>query len=633
MCGFAGIISGRLSEVINDHTKNEISKTLKYRGPDSEGFFLSDDDCTIMIHRRLSILDLSDKGSQPMTISSGRFTIVFNGEIYNHQELRNDESVINLKWEGSSDTETLIKFFEANGIDKTLKSIEGMFSFAIYDKHLNKIYLARDRSGEKPLLYGKINDIFVFGSELSFLKKIPNLKLNLDKLSINQYFFYGYTKETPFREIKKIQPGCYLEVFINSDGSTDYKKTKNYWNFDLSKNLRKFGTSEIEKNFEKKLLKVINKQMISDVPIGAFLSSGLDSSLIVSMMSKYSKNKLKTFTVGFENDLINESHEAKKISDFLKTDHHEIFLSDKKIANLIPDIFNYFDFPISDPSIIPTYLVSYIAKDHVKVALSGDGGDELFLGYKRYAECKKIEKKIKFTPKLLRVFLNFLISNSPQKVLNSINFSENKLRKLKNILSDTKSENIYQNIICKSFPELILKEHHNYEDYKINLKKKFTNLYEYMSVFDFQNYLPNDILYKIDICSMRNSLETRVPFLDKEILEFVENLPTKYKIDKNNDQKIIIKKVLQNYLPYKYINKKKLGFGLHLNILLKTSLLDWVESLLDFLKQNNDQFLDYKLVKRYWEMFKKNEQISEHFIWNILSYLAWKKNWQNKVYF
>ena len=633
MCGFIGIIGSDLKNILSSEKTQKISESLKHRGPDSEGLYVSDDNSIIMMHRRLSILDLSEKGQQPMCSQCGRFIISFNGEIYNHQKLRNDKNLISYKWKGTSDTETLMRYFEIYGIDKTLEDIEGMFSFVIYDTQFNTLYLARDRSGEKPLLYGTIDGLFIFGSELSFLKILTNVKLNLDEKYLNQYFFYGYTKETLFKEIKKIQPGSYLEVLINSDGSTFLKEPKRYWEFSAKLNLKKFDTNEIDHKFHKKIENVINKQMISDVPIGAFLSSGVDSSLIVSIMSKLCEKKLKTFTVGFENKKIDETDEAKKIAKHLNTDHYEVHLSDKKIAEIIPNIFNYFDFPLSDPSIIPTYLVSYVAKNHVKVALSGDGGDELFLGYKRYLDARNIRKKISFIPKPLRSILNFIISHTSKKIINLSNLSENRLKKIQNILNNNEFQNIYQNILCKNFPELILKKYHSFENYQINIENDHSNFYDYMSEFDFQNYLPNDILFKLDICSMRNSLETRAPFLDKEILEFVKKVPNNLKIDQKDNQKVLIKKVLSNYLPNQLISKKKMGFGLHLNILLKKSLLDWAENLIEFLRKNDDEYVDYNLVKKYWEMFKKNEQINEHFIWNVLSYLAWKKNWQNKVYF
>lgn len=632
MCGFVGIINKDVKNFFSDISIKKISSILKHRGPDTEGFYFSDDNYTAMIHRRLSILDLSSKGNQPMKSLSGRYVISFNGEIYNHKILRNDKIFNNEKWTGSSDTETLIRYFEVYGIEKTLNDIEGMFSFAIHDKKLNKLYLARDRSGEKPLLYGKINDLFIFGSELSFLKLLPGIKLSLDKKSINQYFFYGYTKDTPFEEIKKVQPGTYMEVSIDNNGIVGYKKNKKYWNFNLKSNLINVSKTEIENIFEKKLEKVVQKQMISDVPLGGFLSSGTDSSLIIALMNKCSEKKLKTFTVGFENNIINEAKEAKDIAKYFGTDHHEIFLSDKMIAEKIPKIFDYFDFPLSDPSIIPTYLLSYIAKDHVKVALSGDGADELFLGYKRHLDCKKIRKQTQHIPKLIQNFINFLINNTPDKLFYLLNLSINKKKKIQNILSDKSFKNIYQNLSCKSYPEILLKKDKYFNNYQINLENESSNLYEYMSEFDFQNYLPNDILFKLDICSMRNSLETRVPFLDKDILEFVKTLPVEYKIDQFDNQKIITKNILKQYLPEKYINKKKQGFGLHLKILLKTSLLDWAESLFVYLRENDDEFLEYNSANKYWQMFKNNKPISEHFIWNILSYLAWKKNWSNKVY-
>ena len=431
MCGFAGIINNDVKEILSGQVIDEISRSLQHRGPDSKGIYLSDDNFTAMIHQRLSILDLTNNGHQPMPTTCGRYVISFNGEIYNHQNLRKDKIFFDEKWIGSSDTETLLKYFKNYGIEKTLQDIEGMFSFAIYDKKLNKLYLARDRAGEKPLLYGKIDQNFVFGSELSFLKKLPNVKLNLNKNSINQYFFYGYTKETPFKEIKKLQPASYLEITINSNGTTTYEKEKKYWNFTLNtaQNLKYTKQENPEIILEKKLEKVVQKQMISDVSLGGFLSSGADSSLIITLMKKFSKNKLKTFTVGFENNEINEANAAKKIANYIGTDHHEIMLSDKKISEIIPEIFEYFDFPLSDASMIPTYLLSYIAKNHVKVALSGDGGDELFLGYKRYVDCKNIHNKIKYFPKTLKFFLSSLISVTPDKLFKLVNLSINKKKK------------------------------------------------------------------------------------------------------------------------------------------------------------------------------------------------------------
>ncbi len=621
MCGISGIISK--SDVRQIIFAKNFNKILKHRGPDGNGIWYSKKNDVCFFHTRLAIQDLSNNGHQPMISSSNRYIISFNGEIYNHLKLR--KLIPEFKWRGLSDTETLLELIDHFGINETLNKIEGMFAFALYDVNQNKIILARDRFGEKPLYYGFYENNFIFTSELkvlNFLKTEKNINVN----SLNFYFNYLSipSPHTIFNNFYKLSPGCFI-VLNTSDLDTKKIQEKKYYN---KKKIVYENSNKKIKNYQKPdlledlLSSSIEDMMISDKPVGAFLSGGIDSSIICSLLSKRLGKKIKTFTIGFENKDYDESIFAKKISSYLNTDHHEHIFNDNDIKSIIPKIPLVYDEPFSDSSQIPTYLVSEIAKKNVTVALTGDGGDELFGGYNRYLLTNKYWPILNLTPFFFRqVIGNILGNQSIQKYSEKLNKIGVKLRNIKTI------KDLYFNYTTElNMASRILKNEYHNQIPKDNFQDKSLiqlNNVEKMMYFDVERYLPDDLLCKVDRASMFHSLETRAPFLNHKIYEYSLKIPFDEKIYKNNT-KVILKSILSKYIPKKIFERPKKGFGIPIKHFLFNQLREWSKSIL-FDKYYEDSFLDQKEVQKFWELTDKNKLDLSSTIWSIISYRIWLK--------
>ncbi len=621
MCGISGIISK--SDVRQIIFAENFNKILKHRGPDGNGIWYSKKNDVCFFHTRLAIQDLSNNGHQPMISSSNRYIISFNGEIYNHLKLR--KLIPEFKWRGLSDTETLLELIDHFGINETLNKIEGMFAFALYDVNQNKIILARDRFGEKPLYYGFYENNFIFTSELKVLNFLKTEK-NINSNSLNFYFNYLSipSPHTIFNNFYKLSPGCFI-VLNTSDLDTKKIQEKKYYN--KKKIVYENSNKEI-KNYQKPdfledlLSSSIEDMMISDKPVGAFLSGGIDSSIICSLLSKRLGKKIKTFTIGFENKDYDESIFAKKISSYLNTDHHEHIFNDNDIKSIIPKIPLVYDEPFSDSSQIPTYLVSEIAKKNVTVALTGDGGDELFGGYNRYLLTNKYWPILNLTPFFFRqVIGNILGNQSIQKYSEKLNKIGVKLRNIKTI------KDLYFNYTTElNMASRILKNEYHNQIPKDNFQDKSLiqlNNVEKMMYFDVERYLPDDLLCKVDRASMFHSLETRAPFLNHKIYEYSLKIPFDEKIYKNNT-KVILKSILSKYIPKKIFERPKKGFGIPIKQFLFNQLREWSKSIL-FDKYYEDPFLDQKEVQKFWELTDKNKLDLSSTIWSIISYRIWLK--------
>ena len=621
MCGISGIISK--SDVRQIIFAENFNKILKHRGPDGNGIWYSKKNDVCFFHTRLAIQDLSNNGHQPMISSSNRYIISFNGEIYNHLKLR--KLIPGFKWRGLSDTETLLELIDHFGINETLNKIEGMFAFALYDVNKNKIILARDRFGEKPLYYGFYENNFIFTSELKVLNFLKTEK-NINSNSLNFYFNYLSipSPHTIFNNFYKLSPGCFI-VLNTSDLDTKKIQEKKYYN--KKKIVYENSNKEI-KNYQKPdfledlLSSSIEDMMISDKPVGAFLSGGIDSSIICSLLSKRLGKKIKTFTIGFENKDYDESIFAKKISSYLNTDHHEHIFNDNDIKSIIPKIPLVYDEPFSDSSQIPTYLVSEIAKKNVTVALTGDGGDELFGGYNRYLLTNKYWPILNLTPFFFRqVIGNILGNQSIQKYSEKLNKIGVKLRNIKTI------KDLYFNYTTElNMASRILKNEYHNQIPKDNFQDKSLiqlNNVEKMMYFDVERYLPDDLLCKVDRASMFHSLETRAPFLNHKIYEYSLKIPFDEKIYKNNT-KVILKSILSKYIPKKIFERPKKGFGIPIKQFLFNELREWSKSIL-FDKYYEDPFLDQKEVQKFWELTDKNKLDLSSTIWSIISYRIWLK--------
>jgi asparagine synthase (glutamine-hydrolysing) len=598
-------------------------------------------------HRRLSILELSEKGHQPMVSENERYVIVFNGEIYNHIELRHELKNQNFKWIGGSDTETLLRCFEFWGINGALKKIIGMFSFSLWDRKENTIIIARDRFGEKPLYYSLQNGNFFFSSELKALKKNDLFRAEVDRDSLKIFMRMGYIKapHSIYKDVFKVEPGTYLTYFLDSN-----KIKKNiYWS--SSENI-KFGyqnqfsgdRDEAVNELEKLMLQSIKGQMLSDVPLGAFLSGGIDSSLIVALMQKLSKTQVKTFSIGFKDKELNEAVFAKDVADYIGTDHSELYLSHKDALNMIPEISNIYDEPFADSSQIPTFLVSKLAKQKVTVSLSGDAGDELFGGYNRYLLASRSWRSISNLPLALRSNLSFLLSriseekyNKFSSILGKVGYFRGqhniggKVHKALRCLPSKNIIELYSNLVS-IFPDpnmIVIGGSNSSVNYNY-LTSDFEGLEELdfvsqLMAIDTKSYLPGDILCKVDRAAMGVSLETRVPFLDHRIFQFAWSLPLNYKIFKNQS-KWVLRELLDKYVPKNLIERPKMGFAIPLDDWLRNDLRDWASSLLNEEKIVRDGYLNPNIITKIWEEHLSKKYNWGSRLWNILVFQMWIEN-------
>ena len=652
MCGLSGFIpSNKINNSELENISSSMANALFHRGPDAFGSWIDINNRIAFSFRRLAIQDLSNSGNQPMHSITDRYVIVFNGEIYNHLEIRDllkKNQNKKFSWNGSSDTETILAGIECWGIDQTLNHLHGMFAIAIFDKKLKKLTLARDRLGEKPLYYGVIDGSFVFASELKAIKKFPNFKNPISKKSIAKFLQYNFVPAplSIFENIFKLNPGASIEIDISSD-SFKVHEQETYWRINSnqeSKNYLEDNEQTIE-YLEKCLLQVTKNQMISDVPLGAFLSGGIDSSLIIALMQANSIKPIKTFTVGFEESKFDESFFAKQVANHLNTDHTEVRLQPKVAQDLIFDLPVIYDEPFADSSQIPTFLISQIAKNHVTVALTGDGGDEIFGGYNRYIWAPTIWSNIKKIPRGLRPIIASALNSIPQKsfpILEQlINFSkpqaagidalENKIFKLSKVMTSTSPKNLYNRLISHWPNSALLVKGLNDNDLIFNdsIYKNFPENFSFsedlissMMLIDSLHYLPGDILCKVDRASMANSLETRAPFLDHMLVELARRLPTTLKI-KDGIGKVALRKILFKYVPKELIERPKTGFNIPIAEWLRGPLKSWADELLSEQRINADGYLNFKPIQLIWQ-----QHLSEHYdwsdrLWGILMFQAW----------
>ena len=649
MCGISGFfINYKLNKDATYEQIISMNNSINHRGPDSEGYWIDNEKGIAIGHKRLSIIDLSKAGSQPMLSNKGRYIISFNGEIYNHNSIRKklSNSGNDINWKGHSDTETLINAIEIWGLKKTLKELVGMYAFAVFDQKSNTLNICRDRMGEKPLYYGLGKNYFVFGSELKALFKFKNLEKEIDFQSFNLFLKYGYipAPKSIYRSIKKLKPGCFLEIKLNDSNEFDLNY-ENYWNLEntvnYGKNFQYKGSFEdAAKDLEEILENTVKEQMIADVNLGAFLSGGIDSSLITSLMQKNRIDKIKTFSIGFDNKKYNEAVFAKQVSEIIGTDHIELYVTENDALDIIPSLQETYDEPFADSSQIPTILLSRLTSNHVKVALTGDGGDETFGGYNRYLWFNKILKYSNWINRDFRrstlkklsfldsntayLFLDLFESTSLKKGINNIS---NKVNKLLKVLEYSESSDLYERIISIIYDvDAYTNVSLNSDDFSERFFKRDIKELSSLMKYDSLSYLPDDILVKVDRASMRFGLETRIPFLDKRIIEFAWSLPTEMKI-KNNNKKRILKKILSKYLPYNIINRPKQGFGVPIGDWLRGPLKTWAEDLLSKNELEKTPYLNSKLIRQKWDEHISRKHNNQYLLWNLLMMQCWlKKN-------
>ncbi len=646
MCGVAGfLIDSKSSSSVNfDLITKKMTDSIKHRGPNDSGCWNNPSEGIALGHRRLSILDLSDAGHQPMESSNGRYVIAFNGEIYNHLQIRSDieKNNGNISWRGHSDTETILSAFETFGIQESLEKFVGMFAFSLWDKKNKILTLARDRLGEKPMYYGWQNiangRVFLFGSELKALKSFPDIDLRVDRGSLSLFLKHAYVPNpySIYENIFSLEPGQFLQVSLTNKMT----KTVNYW--EASEIIKKGSFEEYKgtpkeavKDLKNLLRHTIKSQMISDVPLGAFLSGGIDSSTVVSIMQEQADIPVKTFTIGFNEKGFDEAKYAKSIANHLGTDHTELYINANDAIKVIPDMHSIYCEPFADSTQIPNFIVSRLANNDVTVALSGDGGDELFGGYSRYNHIDNIWKKINYFPLSTRNLISKILTYPLQEKSIYSKYKSKTLTNLsKRIISGTNLINsetidkLYLHVITQiPFSEDVVHDGYLKETKLDDLKPNFGDIsnIEKMMATDTINYLPDDILTKVDRAAMRTSLETRVPFLDHNIVEFAWRLPISYKV-KEGESKWPLQQILKDFLPESLTKREKMGFSVPIHEWIRGPLSEWCEELLNKDRLKSEGFFDEEIVCNKWKehLFGKKNNIT--FLWPILMFQSWLEN-------
>jgi asparagine synthase (glutamine-hydrolysing) len=645
MCGIAGFLDFRhtVGVDLGNATALRMARRIAHRGPDDQGGWSDVTAGIFLAHRRLSILDLSPAGHQPMISASGRYVIVFNGEIYNHECLRNQlqKSSAAPEWRGHSDTEVLLAAIEAHGVHAALDLLTGMFAIAVWDRKERTLVLARDRLGEKPLFWARIGDVIAFASEIKALRAYPGFEPEVDRDSLTLLLRYGYVS-APYsihKAVRKIEPATYVSF---GAGSIDPVTTP-YWSahaiIDAGRRDPWRGTAdEAASELQRLLEQSIARQMVADVPIGAFLSGGIDSSLVVALAQKQSQVPVRTFSIGFEEESYNEAHYARAVANHLGTRHTELVVSSADALAVVPMLPQLYDEPLSDPSQIPTYLVSKLARGAVTVALSGDGGDELFAGYTRYIAADSVSRAASVVPELARSGLAWLLASLSPESWNSVmkpllrvsprklRYSNigDKLHKLASVMACPEGE-IYRNMVS-----------HWMESEKVVIGGReprsplsgwpacpdFVNQAERGSWLDLISYLPDDILAKVDRAAMAVSLETRIPLLDRDIVEFSWRLPVHMKLH-DGVGKWLLREVAYRHVPRALLDRPKMGFGIPLDYWLRHSLRDWAESLIGESRLRTEGYFNPEPIRRLWSEHLSGKRNHQFRLWSVLMFQAW----------
>ncbi len=636
MCGIAGFID--FTSKTAKPQLIEMTDALLHRGPDASGYYYAQKTEYVvgLGHRRLSIIDLSPAGNQPMQFLNGRYWIVFNGEIYNFSEIRKVLSDLGHHFETSSDTEIILHAYHQWGND-AVKHFIGMFVFVIYDAIGETVFCCRDRAGVKPFFYYWKNDTFLFGSELKALITYPAYQKNININAVAAFMQFGYVPAPHciFEDTYKLEAGHSLTLDLKKKSIN----TDMYWNVYNSYNIEKLKISmpEAIEETERILTKAFNYRMVADVPVGVFLSGGYDSACLTALLQKDRSQKLKTFTIGMTDEKLNEAHHAKEIATVLGTDHHEYYCTEKDALEIIPDLPYYYDEPFADSSAIPTILVSKMARKVVTVALSADAGDEIFGGYDRYEWMLKYHKRMNAIPSFIRkggsAFLNTFPVNKLPFFRSDLIFQE-RYEKLTTLLDDPSALNVFMGMTAnyseKLKKSLILQpvETLSSAHYDDQLHEKYFDPLTYAMAKDYQTYLVDDILQKVDRATMSVSLEGREPFLDQHVIEWAGSLPREFKIYRGQ-RKYILRQIVHKYIPEKLMDRPKMGFAIPVSNWLETTLKPLVDKYFakSFVEKQN--IFNYEYINQMKRSFYENKKERVARIWFLLMFQMWYDKWMN----
>ncbi len=643
MCGFAGFIDPLAASDPSGWPTvlSRMGDAIRHRGPDDAGIWTDGGSGIGMVHRRLAIQDLSLAGAQPMTSPCGRYVLAFNGEIYNHQELRSALDVVGgaFPWRGHSDTETLLAGLRHWGIEQCLQRLVGMFAFALWDKSEQVLYLARDRMGEKPLYYGHSGDTFLFGSELKAFTEHPAWCGEVDRDVLASFLRFSYipTPWSVYRRILKLPPAHFVAV---RHGGRSIGDAICYWN--IGENLdneigsRMEPAGDLVDELEGLLRGVVKEQMVADVPLGAFLSGGIDSTTIVALMQSQSDRPVKTFTIGFHEAGFDEAVHAKKVAAYLGTDHTELYVTAHQAMAVIPKLSAIYDEPFADASQIPTYLVSQLVRKHVTVSLSGDGGDELFCGYNRYVTGYRYWRLLSRVPRPMRSMLSRLLERAPGQALDrvqgllpkrfQVSSLADRLPKLADALVYDDIFSYYHALVshAKNPASLVIGAHEPASRLARYKDSSPVDMQEQMMFWDMLTYLPDDILTKVDRASMAVSLEVRVPMLNHRVVEFARRVPMDSKF-RDGQGKWLLRQVLHRYLPKELMERPKMGFGVPIGHWLRGPLRDWAESLLAQTRIKQEGYFHPEPIRQMWQEHLSGRRNWQYHLWDVLMFQSWRE--------
>jgi asparagine synthase (glutamine-hydrolysing) len=644
MCGLAGFVAARGGGQQSglEALASRMSEALRHRGPDDQGVWADPEAGIALGHRRLSILDLSPAGHQPMFSPSGRFVIVYNGEIYNCEQLRQEllSERAELHFRGHSDTEVMLAAFEQFGIEPALKRMNGMFAFALWDRHERTLLLARDRFGEKPLYYGSAGGVFLFASELKSLRVHPAFRGEIDRDAVACYLRFNCIPApySIYRNIRKLLPGTVLR-YRNGEVTTQA-----FWSLRSSVGralVEPFpGTEEqAQEELDHLLRNAVKLRMHADVPLGAFLSGGIDSSLIVALMQAQSDRPVRTFSIGFREKAYNEAEDARAVARHLGTDHTELYVSSAEAIDLVNRLPDVYDEPFADSSQIPTLLVSQLTRRHVTVSLSGDGGDEVFGGYNRYTWGGRLWNRLERSPRSLRRLAAAGMTAVGPRLWDAAfkrarpllpkswrqRMPGYKVHKLAGLLASEGPMEMYASMASHWFdPERVvvgaaaLGSLHMIEDQWLKLPE-----FEQQAMYlDTITYLPNDILVKLDRATMAFGLEGRIPYLDPRVVEFAWRLPLRMKV-RPNQGKWILRQVLYRYVPENLVERPKMGFGVPLDSWLRGPMREWAEALLEPRRLQEEGFFNPAAVREKWNDHLQGRGAWQFHLWDILMFQLW----------
>jgi asparagine synthase (glutamine-hydrolysing) len=617
-----------------------MGNAIAHRGPDDHGLWCDTEAGIALAHRRLSILDLSPAGHQPMTSANGRLVVVYNGEIYNHQSLRSELEECSVRFRGHSDTEIMLEAFSIFGIKATVERLIGMFALAIWDRHDRTLTLVRDRLGIKPLYWARFGGLFLFGSELKALRAHPGWMPRVDRRSVASFMRHNYipAPRSIYEGVNKLEPGTILTLPWREG-----PRLERFWD---ARQIAQTGLlhplqaddRSVTDQLEALIRDAVSRRMVADVPVGAFLSGGIDSSTVVALMQAANAGPVRTYSIGFDIAGYDEAKHAAAVARHLRTDHTELTVTSREALEVIPRLPEYYDEPFSDSSQIPTYLISAMTRRHVTVALSGDGGDELFGGYSRYQLARRFWRTLSLLPRPVRqTFAHGLRAIPPDRWSRLFSALPDRLRpaqagdklhKLASVLALDDAEALYRRLVTHWEPGTVIPAVDEPKGilWDTKVAQEFPGMLERMQFLDLVTYLPDDILTKLDRASMAVALEARVPLIDHRIVEFAWRIP-RHMLIRNGLGKWPLRQVLYRHVPRELVERPKMGFGIPLGEWLRGPLREWANDLLSPTRLRNTGLFDPAQVHLHWDQHVRGLHNHQYLLWDVLMFEAWSERW------